>query len=211
MTKDLNACHIVDKGKVYMTCKGRLSYAQNTIDGSKNDNDELRYQVTLMCPPESDFSVLKKAMGPIALEKCKGDKAMAKKSVEARFLDPMDPPGNGQPAEAIFEGWTMLRMTSKFRPDFVRPNGTVMSLDEARNEVYSGRWARVTCNPYWFDVGKNKGITLGLQNVQLLDHADSLGGGKPSGDGQFGGVDGIDDDAPAAGGSSDDEDLDDLF
>jgi len=211
MTKDLNACHVVDEGKVYMTCKGRLSYAQNTIDGSKNDSDEIRYQVTLMCPPGSDFSVLKKAMAPIALEKLKGNKDQAKKFVESRFLDPMNPPGGGQPAEEIFEGWTMLRMTSKFRPDFVRPNGTVMSLDEAQNEVYSGRWARVTCSAYWFDVGKNKGVTLGLQNVQLLDHDTMLGGGKPSGGGQFGAVDGIDDDTDKAVEPAGEDDLDELF
>ena len=195
----------------YVTPKGRLSYAQYLIDGSTNDQGIHRYNATLMFPPGSDFTALRKAMGPIALKHCDGDKDAAKRAVERRFLDPMNPSGTGKPAEAIFEGWTMLRLSGKTRPDFVAPNGKVFSLEEAKNEVYSGRWARVTCNPYWFKTGSNKGITLGLQNVQMLDHDENLGGGKPSADGQFGTVDGIEDTQPDKEPSSKESDVDDLF
>ena len=169
----------------FVTPQGRLSFAAHAINGSENDAGQLRFQCSLLIPAKADLKPLKKAMLPIALKELDGDQELAVKAVNQRFLDPCNPPQGGKGAGDEFAGWTLLRMSSKYRPTFVHPNGLVMSVDEAQNEVYSGRWARVSCSPYWFKVQANKGVTLGLQNIQVLAHDDNIGGGKPKADGQF--------------------------
>ena len=188
---NLSVATIIDEATgSFMTPKGRLTYAQTLVTGKENDHGVVKYNCNLLFPPESDFKVLKKAMMVIALKETDGNKKMALKLVEARFLDPNDLPSGGKPAGPEFEGWITLRMASNHRPDFVFPNGQPMTSDQAKGEIYSGRWARASCNPYYFKTkdGTNKGVTVGLQNVQLLDHDNNLGGGKPSADGQFGKV-----------------------
>ena len=196
----------------FVTPQGRLSYANFCVDGSENDSGQVRFQCSLLIPADADLKPLKKAMLPIAMKELDNDKDAALKAVNQRFLDPCNPPAGGKGAGEEFAGWTMLRMSSKYRPTFVHPNGLEMSVDEARNEVYSGRWARVSCSPYWFKVKANRGVTLGLQNVQVLGHDDNIGGGKPRADGQFGKVSdegGSAAPAPAAPAASDN--VDDLF
>lgn len=200
---DLSVASIInEETQSYMTPRGRLSYAQTLVKGKENEHGQVKYNCNLMFPPESDFKVLKKALMKIALKETDGDKDRALTFVNSRFLDPNNLPSGGQPAGPEFKGWTLLRMASNHRPDFIHPNGKPMTTDEAINEVYSGRWARASCNPYWFVAKGNKGVTIGLQNVQLLEHDDNLGGGKPSGEGQFGKVS----DEGSSEGTSDDTD-----
>ena len=149
-------------------------------------------------------------MAPIAMKEL-DDKAKAKAAIERRFLDPNNLPGGGKPMGEEFEGWTLLRMSAKYKPDFIYPNGKPISASEINNEVYSGRWARISVNPYWFKTKAQSGVTLGLQNVQLLDHDENLGGGKPKGEGEF---DAVSDEGGSSTASSDDaggDDIDDLF
>ena len=205
---DLSVCYETPSGNI-ITPKGRLSYAQYLLEPQENDNGKLMYSCSLLLPPGSDFKLLKKAMVPIAMQNLDNDKAKAKAAVERRFLDPNNLPGGGKPAGEEFEGWTLLRMSSKFKPDLIFPNGKPMAASEEGNEVYSGRWARVSVNPYWFKSKANSGVTVGLQNVQLLDHDDNIGGGKPKGEGEFGAV--SDEGGSSKSADTDDGDLDDLF
>jgi len=183
---DLSKCYTSPTGNI-ITPKGRMSHAQYTVEPQENDSGKMIYSCALLIPPSSDMSLLQKAMAKLALEKCGGDKAEAKRHVMKRFLDPMNKPGGGKPESEEFEGWTLLRMSSKYRPDFIGPDGHAISFDQIQQDslVYSGRWARVSVNPYWFNAKANKGVTLGLQNIQLLEHDENIGGGKPKGEGEF--------------------------
>ena len=46
------------------------------------------------------------------------------------------------------------------------------------SEVYPGRWARATIQPFYYDTDGNRGISFGLENVQLLRNDEPIGGGS---------------------------------
>lgn len=214
MTIDLTKCRIAKSGNI-ITCKGRLSYAQYLIDAQERTYEDSGkktevYQGSLLIPPGYDLSELKKKMGKIALEKLDGDKNRAKNFVEKRFLDPNNLPQGGKPAGEEFEGWTLIRATSSYKPKFAYPNGKEIPESEIKNELYSGRWASFSINPYWTANKKNPGVCLGLQNVQLLDHAENLGTNIPNAEDEFDAVDGSDA-GEEAGSSVSDADVDDMF
>jgi hypothetical protein len=186
-------CHVSDVSGNVITSKGVLFYTQYLLNPQANKQGKMKYTVELCVPPECDLSGLKNAMGKVALANCDGDKERAKNFVNKRLIDPNNKPNGGKPAGEKFKGWTLLRGTSDHIPDFVHPSGKKCSLEEAKNEAYSGRWARVTFNPYWMDIAENRGVFLGLQNVQLLDQGEPLGFVKPDGSEEFGAAEGAED------------------
>lgn len=210
-TIDMTTCHIAKSGNI-ITPKGRLSYAQFLIEAQERTYEDSGktvkvYSTNLLIPPGADLSELKKKMAKIALEKLDGDKTRAQSFVNKRFLNPNDLPQGGKPMGEEFEGWTLIRATSSYKPKFAYPNGKEIPEAEIANELYSGRWARVTINPYWTSNKKNPGVCLGLQNVQLLDHAENLGVAIPNAEDEFDSVEG----GKEAGSTVSDNDVDDMF
>lgn len=94
-----------------------------------------------------------------------------------------------------FKGMYFLNSGTYRRPGVVDKDLNPI-LDE--EEFYSGCWARATVNPYWYDSNGNKGVAIGLNNLQKMRDDDALSGGT-SAEEDFGG-----DGTRAA---SDDEDL----
>lgn len=210
---DMTKCRVANSGNI-ITPKGRLSYAQYLIDPQERTYEDTGkttfvYNMNLMLPPESDLTELKKEMGRIALDKCDGDKKRAKNFVEKRFLDPNNLPQGGKPAGPEFEGWTLIRASSSYKPKFAYPNGKSIPDEEIKNELYSGRWACVSLNPYWSANKKNPGVFVGLQNVQLLDHDENLGVALPDAEDEFGAVEGHEEEK--AGSSVEENDVDSMF
>lgn len=187
---DVTKCHIATSGNI-ITPSGRLSYAQFLLEPQERKYEDSGktvkvYSMNLLLPPGRDLAELKKAMAKIALEKCDGDKQRAANFVNKRFLDPNNLPQGGKPMGEEFAGWTLIRATSSYKPKFAYPNGKEIPAEEVENELYSGRWARVTINPYWTNNKKNPGVCLGLQNVHLLDHAENLGASVAGAEDDFG-------------------------
>ncbi len=210
---DMTKCQIAKSGNI-ITPKGRGSYVQFLLEPQERTYEdsgkkEKVYSLNLVLPKGSDLTELKKKMAKIALEKCDGDQKRAKAFVEKRFLDPNNLPQGGKPMGEEFEGWTLIRATSKYKPKFAYPNGKEIPAEEIANELYSGRWMRVTINPYWTANKKNPGVCLGLQNVQLLDHAENLGANIPNAEDEFDAVDGTVSGGNAGAGSK--ETVDDMF
>jgi len=211
MTTDMNTCHVAKSGNI-ITPKGRLSYAQFLIEAQERTYEDSGktvkvYSTNLLIPPGADLGELKRKMAKIALEKLDGDKTRAQSFVNKRFLNPNDLPQGGKPMGEEFEGWTLIRATSSYKPKFAYPNGKEIPEADIANELYSGRWARVTINPYWTSNKKNPGVCLGLQNVQLLDHAENLGVAIPNAEDEFDSVEG----KAEAGSTVSDSDVDDMF
>ena len=187
---DLNACAEAKNGDI-ITAQGRICYAQNMTDGQEGQNDgKLRYACTLIFPPSSNLSLLKKKMAEIALEKCDGDKEKAAAAVAERFKEACFVDKGLDPEE--YGDWVGFRTGgSTMRPSFVYANGKRVPDENRDEDVYSGRWARVSVSPAWYnyknDKGHtmNKGVTAFLQNVQLLDHDDPFGAAKPRAEDQF--------------------------
>lgn len=194
--QDTNICHVSPVSGNIITPKGKLFYAQYMLEPQNG-----KYSVDICFKPGAELKGLKNAMGKIALENLDGDTKQAMNFVEKRFIDPNNKPSGGKPAGAEFEGWISVRASSSTIPDFVYPNGQKIPSEDLKKECYSGRWARVTLNPYWMDkvatdkdTGKQvkvKGLFLTLVNVQLLDHDTPLGFVKAAGSEEFGAVEGI--------------------
>ena len=54
------------------------------------------------------------------------------------------------------------------------------------DEVYSGSWGRASINFYPFNVNVNRGVGVGLNNIQKLRDDERLGGGRASAESDFG-------------------------
>jgi hypothetical protein len=86
-------------------------------------------------------------------------------------------------AEDYPERTGMLYMTvssnQKFKPGVV-DKGLQEIIDQS--EVYSGVYANVSVTAYPYNTNGNKGVTFGLNNVQILGYGDSLAGGVKAAD-----------------------------
>ena len=182
--------------------KMRMMYANLITPGfpSKNEKDPKKKQwsVTGLIPAGADLSVLREEIDavvaanltPAQREKTKlklpiGD--TASDSSLAIYADDFphfirtntkcfDRQGKPRPAPEVVSGSTGKPVLEADEPD----------------ELYNGRWFRPSLNPYLYDV-ENKGVSLGLVNVQLLQHDEPLAGGKVKADREFEPVSGLDD------------------
>lgn len=178
---------ILESGNV-LTPKGRLVVYKNSLftpvlPRGETDESKARYQATLLFPSDASLSVLKQAVKSVLDEELTPEKQKSIK-VKLPFLKVED---QGRLAELADEYPVMVRCNAQYKPDVVSPKGDrVFGEEEAPDEVYSGRWARMTVRAFWYDHPTGgKGVSFGLQNVQLLDHADAIAGGRVRGVDEF--------------------------
>lgn len=171
MPIDFNTCRATKSGNIILP-KGRLTFAQNILVPGKPKNapaaQESKYGTSQLIPKAGDLTLLKNAIKACAVEKYGAKIPPA--GLKYPILEAKD---------YEYEGYTdqfwLIRPTSKQKPGIVNAAGVHVGDDEARSEIYSGRWACLSVRCFHYDFGK-PGIGLGLQNIQLLDHDESLGG-----------------------------------
>lgn len=74
-------------------------------------------------------------------------------------------------------GWHFIGLNSETAPNVV--DASLQPVTDIKKEAYGGRWARLSANPFAWDTGKGvRGVSLGLNNVQLLAHDEPFAG-KP--------------------------------
>jgi hypothetical protein len=84
------------------------------------------------------------------------------------------------PDGSIPQGWTMIRSnTYQKRPGVIFAGGEAVPEDELLDEVYNGRWARMTVklHAYKAQDGGKPGVKLYLSNIQLLQKGEKWPGG----------------------------------
>lgn len=159
---------------------GRMSWPKlfkaevNNADKDKPDAVK-KYYLNLLIPPSADLKYLKERCQGLVKERW-GDKVPAK--LTSPFKKAED-----YKYEGHLPGWTYLRLSAISKPQVVEAkDGALFRITEEDPEiVYSGRWAQVTVNPFAYpragspNLGNN-GISIGLNNVMLLMHDESLGG-----------------------------------
>lgn len=159
-------------------------------------DDQAKYQVTCLIPKDADIAVLKTAAAEAAADKFK-----AKGGIRSPFRKTDE--NEKLAAAGLADDFPYyITARSKDRPGVVGPNGKTV---EDPEQVYSGRWARISCQAFAYDQSGNKGVSFGLQNVQLLDQDEPLniGGARVSAEAEF---------EPAEGVSGDDtKSSDNLF
>jgi len=160
---------------------GRMSWPKlftasvNKADLGK-ENAQKKYSLNLLIPPSADLKYLKERCQEVAKERW-GDK-LATMKLKTPFLKAED-----YKYEGHLPGWTYLRLSAISKPQVVEAkDGALIRINEDDPEiVYSGRWAQVTVNPFAYPKAGaqslgNNGVSIGLNNVLLLNHDEGLGG-----------------------------------
>jgi hypothetical protein len=144
---------------------------------SKRPDDQGAFILTLIVPAKADLSLLKAGVENLGKEKNGGKtkglnspfSPAEEKLEEDRMPEGFDP-----------KGWTMIRSnTYQKRPGVIFANGETVPEDELLDEVYNGRFARMTVKPHFYPAqdGGKAGVKLYLSNIQLLDKGEKWPGG----------------------------------
>jgi len=196
MAVDLNKGYVTKSGLV-VTPKGRMLYPgvfHTSLPKGETDHSKATYQLTLLFPKTADMAVLSKMVND-AIE-AKWGKGPYKFKIKEPFLKTEDQPRFAEHAE---EFPVMLRAANKQKPAVVFAS---MKPCDSEEEVYGGRWAAMSLNAYaWDHPTGGRGVSFGLNHVQLLDHDEPMGGGRVRVEDAFEAVDGAADEP--AGASSD--------
>jgi hypothetical protein len=176
--ENLKTSFISEKTGSVITAEGRLSYAQHLFTPNpeaKTKKGDAKFTLSILLPPDSDLTAMKKAAQDAINAKWPVGSTSRPKNPKSPFLDA------GEKAGAAFDGWTLIRVSTTRRPGVIEADGK----PAAQEDVYSGRWARLSLNAAAFEVDGNKGVSFFLNNVQMLRHDDPIGGGAPKATSDF--------------------------
>ena len=184
----LLSCELVSKGDkpLVRTARGRLSYPvifepKAMANDDSTGSPKLRYSTTLLFPANADLTALMDACYAVAAKKW-GEQWQKKfPKLPMPWHATTDENQDGIPH------YTKIGVDPKAFPvfirtgsnaDFGRPgvvNAQAQTVGAERaDQVYPGRWARLTVQPYAYERSNKKGVSLGLQNVQLLEDDEPL-------------------------------------
>jgi hypothetical protein len=177
---------------------GRMMYANlyNPAKPSKNESDpkKFTYQNSILIPAGFDLSALEAEVTSVF----HANVVEAKRATTKWKRPPIYKTSEqGSVAGFADEYPTFVKASSRafdrngkprMAPDVVNAQGQAVPAGDEAKETYNGRWCRMSVNPFWYD-NDDKGVTLGLINVQLLWHDDPLAGGKVKASSEFEAVD----------------------
>lgn len=197
-----NECYIHPKTGNIVTCKGRTLWHALFSPRKGKGGKEGKHEFNLLIPKDSNLKVLREAAVDAGKDKFAKDFREAEGKWPKKIATPFKPTeGNDKLVAALEDAGLKVAdfpmyfaARSKDKPGVVGPNGKSDGVDA--EQVYSGRWARMTVQAYGYDFEGNRGVSLGLINVQLLDQDDELvvGGGRVSAESEFEAVEGAGDD-----------------
>lgn len=203
MAIDLKKCVVLENGGV-VTPRGRMMFAAiadrfvSDAAKKKRPDDKGEFAVTLVFPPDCDVGPLRVAAEKAVRGKWGANLPGNLKSPVRLCKDVFDAKGNKRfPAE--MDNWIQIRAnTYTARPGVVDAanRGIAQAPTESNedfvtrlgNEAYTGRWARVEVAAAAYDTDGNRGAKFYLNNIQLLDHDEKLGGGRGRAEDAFGAV-----------------------
>ena len=164
-----------------ITGKVRFSYAHVFEPSAINEGDDKKYSVSILIP-KKDLETLAKIKNATEAAKQEG-KGKWNGKIPTVLKLPLRDGDAERPDDEAYEGMMFLNASSKNRPGIVDENtDPVMSKDD----FYSGCFGRASVNFYAFNVSGNKGIAVGLNNLQKLEDGDRLSGGGSSASDDFG-------------------------
>ena len=164
-----------------ITGKVRFSYAHVFEPSAINEGDDKKYSVSILVP-KKDLETLARIKNAIEAATQEG-KGKWNGKIPTVLKLPLRDGDAERPDDEAYEGMMFLNASSKNRPGIVDENtDPVMSKDD----FYSGCFGRASVNFYAFSVSGNKGIAVGLNNLQKLEDGDSLSGGGSSASDDFG-------------------------
>lgn len=170
-----------------ITGKVRFSYANVFEPVAQNEGDEPRYSVSIIIS-KKDTKTLAKIEAAIeaALEE---GKAKFGGKIPKGWKNPLRD-GDDERDDENYHNSYFLSAKAIRKPQIVDADlEPIMDKDE----FYSGCYGRASINFYAFNTNGNKGIAVGLNNLQKLEDGPRLGGSASSAEDDFGSED-FDDD-----------------
>lgn len=160
----------------------RLSYVQIFSKRSFTEGTDAKYSLCVLVP-KKDTKTLKKIQAAMksAAEEGISTKFNGKKPSNLHM--PLRDGDEERADEAPeYKGMYFFNCKSDRKPGIVDKDcNEIMDPDE----VYSGCWGRVSVNFYPYSVSGNKGVAVGLNNVQKLKDDQRLGGAAASAEDDF--------------------------
>ncbi len=191
-----NAAYKTSEGSI-VTPKGRLMYPMLFAPGplAKGETDEKKFgwQTGLLIPEDSDLHVLYEAVEAVIAENMTAAQR-AKSKIAMPFIKTAD---QAKLAHLADDFPTLLRFKARLyrktgqknpAPQIIGPAKDPIKEDDEADEIYSGREARVSCDPFWYTPASGSagyGVSLGLGNAQVLAHGAPLAGGKVKASSEF--------------------------
>ena len=173
-----------------ITGKVRFSYVNIFKSRVFQAGQDAKFSICLLIPKE-DKATIKKINAAIqeAIEEGISSKWGGKKPANLKL--PLRDGDDERADEAEeYVGMYFLNANSNQKPGIVDKDLNAI-LDP--DEVYSGCWGRASLNFYAFNSNGNKGVGVGLNNIQKLKDDERLGGARASAEDDFGGEDFEDD------------------
>lgn len=165
-----------------VTGKVRFSYVNIFKSRAFQADQDAKFSICLLIPKE-DKATLKKIKEAIdeAIQEGISSKWNGKKPANVKL--PLRDGDEERADEAPeYEGMMFLNANSTQKPGIVDKDlNEILDPDE----VYSGCWGRASINFYPFSVNGNKGIGVGLNNVQKLKDGEHLGAARASAESDF--------------------------
>ena len=155
--------------KVIVPC--RISFANIWQAKSINGGEE-KYSVSCLVP-KSDKKTLARLHNAIeaAKEAAKNKKWSGK--IPPNLKLPLRDGDIERPDDENYAGMMFFNATSKDAPQIV--DRKVQPILDPM-ECGSGDYCNVSCNAYGFSASGNRGVAIGLQNIQLIRHGERLSG-----------------------------------
>lgn len=164
-----------------VTGKVRLSYVA-LLEPKAFEGQEAKYSTVILIP-KTDKATIKKIQDAqkAAYEAAKNGKLKGIKweRVKTTLRDGDEDKDTEEHPE--YAGHMFMSISSKTKPQIIDKYKNKV---DSAEEVYSGVYARVSLNAYAYNTAGNKGISCGLNNVQIVAPGDYLGG-KTSAEADF--------------------------
>lgn len=164
-----------------ITSKVRFSYANVFEPTAMEEGKEKRYNISILIP-KKDKALLKKIEDAIqcALEEGKGKFGG---SIPKKYKHPLRDGDEERPEDETYAGHFFINANSNRKPGIVDADlNPIMD----KEDFYSGCYGRASVNFYAFNTAGNKGIAVGLNNLQKLEDGEHLGGTASSPEDDFG-------------------------
>jgi hypothetical protein len=155
----------------------RLSYAHLFEPTSINEGEDKKYSVSILIP-KKDKVTIAKIEDAIAAATQQG-KAKWGGKIPVKLKLPLRDGDEDRPDDDAYVGHYFINASSKSKPGVVDKDLNPV-LDQ--EEVYSGCYARVSVNFYPFEASGNRGVAVGLNNVQKLKDGEPLAGKSAAAD-----------------------------
>jgi hypothetical protein len=155
-----------------ITKEVRLAYVHLFEPYAMNEGQEAKFSCCVMIP-ENDQATLNTIEEAIEEAKQEGAQKFWGGKIPRNLKLPLRSGSEERPDQPEFENHYFFNCNTKQKPGIV--DSDRMPIFDT-TEVYSGIYARVSVNFYPFNSNGNKGIAVGLNNVQKLRDGEPLNG-----------------------------------